>query len=202
MSQSRKDWSLKNVIIIIVLIISLLMSIGSLFGLYYFYISGVGYIGIIMIIISTIILIISMYLYFSRPNLGSDRFFTRFEKKDEQNNEKKSYEDKKLVYDQIEKPLQKVEVKSPSVKELIEYINQFEKISLTEITDHFYPGSMKKFPSLLGTISWKTKEKTWEEYSKIKKVLDILINEKKVKGFINQLQLELYYFNPEFENIS
>lgn len=189
--------SKKRIAITIIFIVSAFISMGSFVGLYYFYLLGLIYLGISLIIISGIILLISICLFFSQSR-ESDIFLSRFEKKEEQKIEKETFEANKDEYEYIKRYFEALPKKAPSIKDLIEYLSEFEKISITDITNHFYPRDLIENKAMLGNVSWKTKEKIWDNYRKIKNVIELMISEKRIEGFLRQLDIELYYFNPNY----
>ncbi len=199
MAKIRKERTEKSLILKVILIIAFLISIASLIGLYYFYIYNLLNVGIILMVISLFILIVSICLYYSKSRGYYIKFSPSLYEKDQSDKNKTDFESGKTECKQIQKVFEseKNKLSEPSIKELIEYITKFDRISITEIIKHFYPQSVHDKTKILSKISWKTKEKTWEEYRKIKKVIELLIAEKKLNGILKQLDIELYFINAE-----
>ncbi|MBD3227909.1 MAG: hypothetical protein GF329_06945 [Candidatus Lokiarchaeota archaeon] len=84
----------------------------------------------------------------------------------------------------------------PSVNDLIEYIYNHKRVSITEITKYLYPKTIGQ-NKMLENISWKSKLKSWRDYKRIKRVLEILIEERKVNGVLRPIGNKLYYINTD-----
>ena len=191
----------KNLIINLIFICSFFTTIGLLIGFYFFWLYNLIHIGIISITISFLILVISGCIFFSRPKKIGERFFTRFERKKEQKEKNRFFEEDKQEYKQIKKFFKEPDKEGPSIQDLIEYLSQYKEISITEITDHFYPRNVKEKSLVMDNIHWKTKVKSWANYKKMKKVLEILKIEKKINGIIRSIGRKLYYINLENSQI-
>jgi hypothetical protein len=208
LKRKKSGRSTKNLIITVIFISSFVLSILFLIGLYFFWKAGLLYVGITLIVIFFGIFLVSACLFFSRPKEVSDRFFSRFEKKEEirENEEGEKFEADKPEYSQIkeffkkeerEQELKPIQKETPSVKDVIEFLEDKETITITEITDYFYPRENKSDKKIINNLSYKTKLKSWPDYSTIKRVLEILMAEKKISGSLKIIGRELYYLNPK-----
>ena len=199
MSSKKKKISIEELLLSILFFSSFIAFVIILINFYYFWKYGMIYLGAILLTIFLVLVIISSIAYFYSRGKNRTVFYSKIEERKtipkieirEVEESKQNKEEYELIKKYFQQSVQK---KSPSVRELIEYVEKFERISITDITNYFYPLEIKGDLSVIRNVSWKTKEKIWENYKKIKMIIELLINEGKLKGTLQEIGPEIYYF--------